>query len=183
MKKRLNPYKITAIIVLILTILFFLYSIINYAVLKEVVSEEVETYGLIGIFIFSFLFEFVPQYISPHILIVSSLLVGFNLIYVMLAMIIGSTFGSIAAFEIGYKLKKHSKLLFEFLGKEKTLKFEKKINNSGRWIIALAAVSPIPYIPILFGMAHLSRRNFFVYGIIPRVLGFLAVGLAAYWVI
>jgi len=182
MKKRLNPYKIIATFVLILTILFFIYSLVNYAVLKERVSEEIQTYGIIGIFVFSFLFEFIPQYISPHILIVSSLLLGFNLIYVMLAMIIGSTLGSIAGFEIGHHLKK-SKLLFEFLGEKRTLKFERGINNSGRWIIAIAALSPIPYIPVIFGLAHLSRRNFFFYGIIPRVAGFLAVGLLAYSVI
>ena len=180
--KKWNPYRILAIAVLILTVILFIYSVVNYAFLENKISEQIELYGFSGIFVLSALFDFLPQWISPEAIIVISGLLGFSMMWTVIIAMLGSAFGSMLGFEIGSHLKK-SRLLIDFLGKEKTKEFEKKMNNGGKWILFIAAVSPLPYIPLIFGMLHFSRRIFIIYGLVPRILGFILTGTVVYWIL
>jgi membrane protein YqaA with SNARE-associated domain len=180
-KKRvnLNPYKVGAMIVLMIIVILFLYSIFNYKFLEEKISEEIKIYGIVGIGFFAFLLDLVPQYISPHVLAVIGNLLDMNMFYVILFMVIGSILGSMTAFEIGSKLKK-SKFLIEFMGKKREMKIKKGINQGGKYIISLAAISPLPYIPVVIGMLHMERKKFILYGVVPRITGLIVVGLLTY---
>jgi membrane protein YqaA with SNARE-associated domain len=179
MKKRVNPYRVVAVIVFILALALFLYSLINYTILEEKISNTIRAYGTISIFVFSFILDFVPQYISPHILLVTANFLDMNMFLSISIVIVSSTLGSLAGFGIGSKLKE-SKLLVDFIGKKRFKKFETGINQKGKYLVSLAAVSPVPYVPLILGMLHMKRRNFVLYGIVPRVLGFIIVGLLTY---
>lgn len=178
-KRKVNPYKLGATIVLIIVVILFFYSLANYSILENKVSDSVRDYGIIPILVFAFLLDFFPQYISPHILVVTANFLDMNMFYAILFMVVGSVLGSIAGFEIGNKLKK-SKLLIDFMGEKKAKKIERGINKRGRYIISLAAVSPFPYIPLIIGMLHMKRKNFILYGVVPRVVGLIIIGLLTY---
>jgi len=148
-------------------------------IIEDKISESVKQYGIIPIFILSILLDLIPQYISPHILAVIGNFFDINMILVITVMVIGSIIGSMTGFEIGSRLKK-SNLIVDFVGKKKTKKFEESINKKGKYIVSLAAISPLPYIPLIIGMIHMKRRNFIFYGVIPRIIGLIVIGLLTY---
>ena len=170
-KRRFNQFYILPILIFILSIAIFVYSIIDYAYIEQGVKTSFETYGLVGAFILSGLLEFIPQYISPHIFVISGALFDFNFLRLLFVVIIGSTIGSVLGFEVGHRFKRRASILEKWIGKKRAQRFERGINKQGRIFITLAAVSPIPYIPLILGMMHLSRKNFVLYGIIPRIIG------------
>ena len=152
----------------------FIYGLMNYQEIRELAETEIQTYGLVGVLLVSFLLDLFPQYISPHIALISAPLLDFNWIYVFLAVAVGSTLGSMLGFEIGAFSKKKSKLSECIFGEEDCKKIEKSLNNGGKWFISLAAISPLPYIPIILGTIGVKRKTFLFYGILPRVMGFVA---------
>lgn len=174
--KKGNDYKVIAAAILILVVLFFYFSIVKYDSLEHQIKQSVETRGLISIGIFSFILDFLPQYISPHIFIIMNGLMGFGFPPLILLVILGSSIGSIVGFEIGRKMKNGNELL-SFIGKRKIEVFKKNINGWKKWIVTIAAISPLPYIPLVLGMFDMSRKNFLVYGVIPRIIGFVLLGI------
>jgi membrane protein YqaA with SNARE-associated domain len=104
---------------------------------------------------------------------VSGAFLSVDWLTILLTVLIGSSLGAIIGFEIGNKFRKKASLIEHWIGKERTEKFEKGINKKGVWFITLAALSPVPYIPLILGMMHLSRKNFIIYGMIPRMISFI----------
>jgi len=49
-------------------------------------------------------------------------------------------------------------------------------NKYGKIIIPIAAISPLPYLPVALGALNLSEKNFVIFGLIPRALGIAAYG-------
>lgn len=43
-------------------------------------------------------------------------------------------------------------------------------------IVPIAAISPLPYLPVLLGAMNFSKQNFIIYGLIPRALSFIIFG-------
>lgn len=174
--KKVNKYRIIVASIFILVIIFFIFSITKYNSLEDQIKKKVEIGGLISVGIFSFILDFLPQYMPPHIFIVMNKLIGFNFILLLLLVTIGSSLGSLVGFEIGRRVKKGNSLL-EVLGKKKVKLFEKNINGWKKWFVSLAAVSPLPYIPLILGMFNMSRKNFIIFGVIPRVIGLIILGI------
>lgn len=172
-------YNILGGTIAILAIVFFVWGAINYETLQGEISQQIEIYGLIALVVLSFFLDLFPQYISPHIGLFSAALFNFNLINSFFLVLIGSTVGSIVGFEIGKAIRsKSSKNLFG-----KTFQIKRAINQKGKWVVSLAAVSPVPYLPIVLGILDMKRDNFIIYGIVPRAIGLFLITLFAYGVI
>ena len=156
----------------------FTISFIFREFLSNIVSGNIKVYGLFALFLASAILDGFPQYIAPQLLAFNAALLGFGFFETILALYLGSVVGSIIAFEIGNGIKR--KVAYAFVKLKTIEKFEKWINRKGSWIILLTAVSPLPYIPLLFGVLHVKRRNFLLLGVLPRIIYFVALGLIAY---
>jgi membrane protein YqaA with SNARE-associated domain len=182
-KKKRIIFGAIEILILALIIFIFVWGIVNYTFIEENISKQLEASGLIGIFIASFLLDLIPQYVSPHSVILTSKLFGFDFIKSFLLVIIGSSIGSILGYEIGYFSRNRSDLP-KILFREKIVrKVHNTIHNGGKWIVTLAAISPIPYVPILLGVFGLNRKNFLIYGVIPRIIGYFIFGTLVYFIL
>lgn len=156
----------------------FLLSLIYRDSLSILITGNLKTYGLLALFLASAILDGFPQYIAPQLLAFNAALLGFGFFETILALYIGSAVGSIIAFEIGKGVKK--KVAHAFF-KEKTIKrFEGWINRRGAWVILLSSVSPLPYIPAMFGVLHVQRRIFLLLGVLPRFAFFVVMALIAY---
>ena len=69
-------YRALAILILLVTITLIIAGIFNRGFVEESISIEIERYGLIAVFAVFFLIEFIPQYISPYVMMALALLLG-----------------------------------------------------------------------------------------------------------
>ena len=166
---------IIGIIILLLFITIFILSIVYQENIKSLISKEMLVYGIITLSIISFFLDFIPQYITPHLLIIQSKLLGLPTALTFSLIITGAFLGSIAGFEIG---KKYGMGMVEKMyNKKNAKKIKQKIKKYGKWVIALAAISPLPYIPIIFGSMGIDREEFWKYGITMRMIGMIIFAL------
>lgn len=161
------------LVIIAITALFVL-SIIYRKQLEAWATKEVLIYGMIMIFIISFLLEILPQYLTPHIFLIEAKILGMAIIPVLGVLVMASLFGSIAGFEIGKKYG--TKIVNKFYKKEEH-KLKELSRKHGKWFVAVAAVSPLPYIPLIFGSIGLKRNDFFIYGILTRIIGLIIFAL------
>ena len=176
MKKR----RIIEIISLLTIIIIFLLSFLFKDKIGYWIGKEVEIYGLIIIFFLTFLLEIIPQYLGPHILIAEARILEIPLTEIYITIIIGSLIGSIIGFELGKKFGK--RIIKRYSSKETYKKIKEKTEQYGKWVMALAGISPLPYLPIVFGSLEIKRKEFFYFGILPRITGYLFFSLLMYLV-
>ena len=162
-----------------LTILIFIYGIFNYFTLKSFLQEAVISYGLPAVFILVFFLDLFPQFLSGHnMILIAALLGDMNIYYVTFIVLIAAFFASVAGFWIG---KKFEEGVFEDVFGEKVYeKIEDGMKKYGKWYVAISAVSPLPYIPLVFGGLDMDWKDFMIYGVIPRLLGFLVIAILVY---
>jgi len=169
--------KLTIAFVIIFLILFIL-SIIYAKNIENKLGSNLENYGAIILFFIAFFIELIPNYLAPHIGAINAAIIGISIETTISCLILGSIIGSSLGFEIGKKYG--TKLEKNFLKEERIDQIENILNKKGRWGVSLAAISPLPYLPIVLGSVKFSRKNFFIYGIIPRTLGIILLVLIVY---
>ena len=180
-RTRVKVINAIAIIITVVALVSLVYGLLNYSELEGAVNENLRGYGLFGVFVFAFMFDLIPNYIAPHIGILNAGLFGINLFWAVVFVALGSTFGSILGFWIGRKYG--IEVVGEFIQGKKIGKFVTGINRWGKWIVLVAAFSPIPYLPLVIGSFYFTKRNFILYGLIPRVLSFVIVGIVVGFVL
>ena len=163
----------TSVFITLLILSLFAYSITNITSLEKETSSLIQNYGIPSLFIISIFLDLIPQYISPIIILAIAIITNINIYYATIAIILGSTIGSIIGYTIGRKYLHNAVDLLS--SRKSTKRIIELTNNYGKIIIPLAAVSPIPYLPIVIGAIQFSKRNFIIYGLIPR-----AISLAIY---
>ena len=173
MKTKTKKVMKTTIMLITLAIAILIaYSIASIIFLDEGSSPLIQTYGAPALFLISVFLDLIPQYISPIVALVAAIASGINIYSATIATILGSTVGAIIGYAIG---KKYLHTAVDILAtKKSTRKLTQLTNNYGKIIIPLAAVSPIPYLPVAIGAIQFSKRNFIIYGLIPRALGIAA---------
>ena len=97
-----NLIKIFTLIVFVSIVIFFIYTVINYKTIKTEVSSGVQKYGYIGISAASFLLESLPQPIGADITLISGGLIGLNIFFVFITVLLSSGFSGILMYFIGY---------------------------------------------------------------------------------
>jgi uncharacterized membrane protein YdjX (TVP38/TMEM64 family) len=166
-------YRALAIFLILIILITAIAGIFYGNTVKSDIFNKLEGYGLVAAFIISFAMEFIPQYFSPHIILVNASFLDFSPLSIFIAIVTGSLIGSIAGFQVGRKISKS--VLVDIFGRKNYKKINEGMNTYGRWYVALAAVSPLPYVSMIFGSLNLSYKNFFFFGVIPRVIGFIVI--------
>jgi len=163
----------SALIILVVLALI-LYGITNIGSINEETSILIDNYGAPALFAIAIFLDLIPQVISPIIALGAGLLAGINIYYAILATILGSAIGSTLGFTIG------KKYMFDAVDilttKKSTNRLTRLTNKYGKIIIPIAAISPLPYLPVALGAINFSKRNFIIFGLIPRALGIAAYG-------
>lgn len=178
MKRSVIIHRVIAGLVSLLVVGFFGWSFLNADYLKVSLDNALQVYGGVGIFVLSFVLDAIPQYISPHIALFSAALLKINMIVGFLLVAIGSTLGSLTGFFIGGLVRKP--VVVDFVGRKKYKQIERFLNEGGKWFVTVAAVSPLPYVPLVLGALRMKKHKFLLYGVIPRLLGFLVMLVIAY---
>lgn len=154
----------------------FFYAAYNYSYIKTEINENVESAGLRSLFAITFLLELIPNYVSPHLSLISALLLNLNPFMASFTIILSSTISSMLGFEFGRKYGKH--FVSETLGKKRVKRIEERINlKGGKSTVLLAAITPVPYIPLVIGSLLMGRKNFIIWGVIPRQLSYVITGI------
>ena len=173
-KKIAKTIKTINIIISIIVLTLFIYGLINISKVEDSANSIIYTHGAPAIFFISIILDMLPQFISPMIILATGILAGMNVLTAIVMVAIGSVIGSTLGFIIGEKYMIDGVLLV--ISEKKVQRASYLINKYGKVIIPIAAVSPLPYLPVLLGALKISRKNFFIYGILPRIMGIIAFG-------
>ncbi|MEK6888494.1 MAG: VTT domain-containing protein [Nanoarchaeota archaeon] len=162
-----------------LFLVLFVLSIMFASFLRFEVDKYIETYGSLAVFIASFLLEFVPQYISGHVAMISAHIFGADILVNLFSVLTGAVLGSSLGFAVGqyYGLD----LINKVFNEKRIERIKSLLNQEGKWFVLISAISPLPYIPMIFGALHLSKSNFLIYGIFPRIASYIVVAFALYY--
>jgi membrane protein YqaA with SNARE-associated domain len=169
MKKK--TLKISGFLISGIVIFLFSLSIIYKNTIISFLSAQTGSYLLTLLFILSFLMELIPQYISAHLLIINIAILDMPLFYATVIITIGTFLGNIAGFEIGRKSS------FQAFQKKELRKVENYISKYGKFFMFIAALSPLPYFPMIFGFLKIKRRDFVFFGMLPRIIGIILLSL------
>lgn len=149
--------------------------IIFYKFLQQEFILAIKEFGIAGLFLFVALLEIVPQVIHPFWGVIAIVGLGGNIVSAVFVSILGMIAGSIIGYEIGnrwgYGICGH---LFSYKSMSNITKLWDKY---GLWFIFVSAISPVPYFPTIFGILGIKRIPFWTYGIVPRVFGYLVLGV------
>lgn len=169
---------VDTLLALVLVVIFII-ALLNYKFFQTTAQKEILLYGWIGLIVISFVLDLLPQLFDPGYAVFIALAVGMNLFSATLFIIIGSILGSALGYEIGKKYGlRFIYPLFDRKSLEKTIKFWSKY---GKYIVFLGALAPLPYFPLVYGALGMKRKEFWIWGIIPRVLSFVLFGLSIYF--
>ena len=160
----------------------FLILILSYSFfpqIKWVIRFTIETYGFIAVFFISYISDIIMQPIAPDLPIIIGIFFGLNPIFVTLSAIIASALATITGYYLGSRFG--AKGFKKFYG-DKKYKQIRKTYSKYRFVIPLAAISPIPYVPVCWisGMFNMNKIKFFLYAMIPRSLRLIIIAFAAY---
>lgn len=185
LKKRKNSLRtrieIFDWIVLGIFILLTIYFLFNYETLKNYLANDVQGYGILALFVIVFLLELLPQILSPDYPLMLAIAGGANIFSATLATMAASLIGSLLGFFIGHR---YGFKFVDLVTNDKTLK---KITSfwdkHGKIFVLASAVLPlpIPYYPVIFGALGMKLKSFVLWGVIPRIIGFIATALLAYY--
>jgi len=166
--------KIIATIITLISAFLIIYTLANQESLQNEFSIQIENYGIPSLFALSLLLDLIPQLISPIMILGAGILAGMNVHYAVLITMIGSTIGSTLGFIIGKRYM--CKAVHLTMSEEKRLKLRHFTNKYGKIVVPITAISPLPYLPILLGAMNFSKKNFLLYGVVPRILSFILFG-------
>lgn len=163
------------IVLLVLIVLSIFYS----EFFKAVVFSILYDYGFFALFIINFFLEFIPQLITPIGTLVPALAFGLNPHFSILVVILGSFFGSSLGYLVG--VNTGFDFLRNIISQKKINKLVYFMNKYGKLAVFIAAISPLPYIPMVIGALNMNKKNFILYGLIPRALGLITFGYGIYF--
>lgn len=173
-KKIQAAIKAGATLVTIVSLVLIFYTLINYETLEQEFSSQVQNYGIPSLFTLSLLLDLIPQLISPIVILATAIVAGVNIHYAIIITILGSATGSLIGFTLG---KKYMYTAVNILTSEKAARRLTNLTNKyGKIVVPIAAISPLPYLPVLLGAMNFSQKNFLIYGLLPRAISFIVFG-------
>ncbi len=175
LKRRIE---IIELVIALVLVALSLLSILGYNSFKQQFAQSIAFYGPMGLFITTLFVELIPQIMNPYIGIIVAVASGINIFTIAIIAILGSLCGSIIGFELGRKYGFRLVIrMFEKSKLEKILNFWKKWGNI---FVFLAALTPLPFVSLIFGALKMSREDFAIYGLIPRVTSLILVCYLSY---
>lgn len=154
-------------------------SYLFYPQIKNIIRLTIETYGFLAVFVISYISDIIMQPIAPDLPIAIGIFFGLNPILVTLSAIIASVLATITGYYLGSRFGANG--FKKFYGDKKYKKIRKTYSKY-RFVIPLAAIAPIPYVPVCWisGMFNMDKIKFFLYAMIPRSLRLMIVAFSAY---
>jgi membrane protein YqaA with SNARE-associated domain len=184
--KTIKRVKLFSLILSLLVLIFFTYSIINYGLLKNQIEDglgnQVIKYGYIAVFILAFLLEGTPQpFVSALFPFINGLMLGLDFQILLLVTIMGATLSGFTTYVIGLIYGK--KLAVKITGEETFEKYNSLFKRYGKPGMVIIALTPFPYFPILGGIFKMDLRDFITFAIIPRIFHFVIFGYIFHWIV
>lgn len=153
----------------------FIYVALNFSGFKESISTYIGAYSYAAIFILSFLLDAIMQPLGPDIPIIAGILAGLDVYLVVFFAALASILASVCGYFFG---RAYSDFGFKKVYGLKTYeKWHRRFDKYGNPIVAVAAVTPVPYVPICWmsGIFDMRLSRFFIFALIPRILRFVGV--------
>src|SRR3989344_4558836 len=147
--------EIIDVILALILVGFAIYSLLNYSAIKSQGFVGINNFGIMGLFLIIVFLEIIPQAINPVFVTWAGILSGYNISAIIVISIIASLAGSILGFWIGEKYDK----LF----------------------VAVSAVTPVPFVPLIFGALGMRWKDFIIFGLIFRIFNYLIFGYLFYF--
>ena len=173
MKRRLMFYFQFLFVAVIIAI--FIYVLLSFSRIETEIVESVSAYGFIAIFVSSFLLDALMQPLGPDIPIIAGILAGLDIYLTVIFAVAASVLASLAGHFLG---RWYSDFGFkEVYGIEAYKKWRRFFKKYDRPAVAIAAVTPVPYVPICWmsGIFEMKLSQFLLFAIVPRILRFIGV--------
>lgn len=150
-----------------------------YDTIKDVIYSYIHNNEYIAITLFAGLLEGIPQFLPPDLLIVFGKMLELRTLYTLLFLIIGTTVGSYLSYLVGYW--GGEKVALKFISRTRydhSTAFLKKYGKIG---LPLISITHLPYFPIMLGAIKYNLREFFLYGILVRIMKYSATSYLIYY--
>jgi len=166
-----EKYLICAMIIILFVVFAINYNTINDS-LGGFLEDIIATWGYGGIFVIVFIFETIPQpFISALFAFYAGLFLGLDFSFLLTLTIISAVVANYTAYIIGFIYGEG--LIKIFISRKNYNRSTKWFHRYGKGSIALLALTPLPYFPVIGGIFKMSFREFTLYAIIPRLFHFL----------
>lgn len=175
MKKSIG---IISVLISLIVIALMIYGLINAKEISNEVSSQIQDYGIPALFFIALILDLIPQIISPVAAMVLAVVMGINIYLAIIATILGSTIGSTIGYWIGRKYMFDA--VNAIASKKSVDRLTNLTNRYGKVAVPLAAISPVPYLPVLLGAMNFTKKNFIIYGLIPRALSIIILSSITY---
>jgi len=167
------------ILILIAAVILFvsLYFIYYQKDVNEIIYGLIKNYGYASIFLISVLFNMIPQPISSDVPMSVGIVSGLNPIMIIVLAIIGSTLGTIGSYYVGVILGKRN--VTKLCSAKKYADACRLFDKYGKWSLFITVMTPVPdeILCWLAGIFRMRMVDFAVFGLFPKALRHLAVGL------
>jgi membrane protein YqaA with SNARE-associated domain len=156
--------------ILLLSVLIILKYNIGHAGFGQMIQQ----YGSSAVFVISFFLEIVPQFLHPFSSVFLAVGFGVEVWVATTLCVLGSFLGAVIGFELGRRFGFH--VICPFFRPKTIRRTVEKLDQYGSWFLIVAAVLPLPYLPVVFGSLGIKRKTFWVYGIVVRACCFIVLG-------
>jgi len=165
MKKRQIAH-IVAITLTLAVLMVFIYTLINFKILRNDISQAVQSGGILIMTVFYFLLEGIPNFVGLEPVMISAILLKINFwtifFWICVAVILANSF----SYYFGYVASGYVK---GFVDKEKLENYEDLWHKHGKKAMVITAITPIPYIPALAGVFKMKASYFYTWVLFSRL--------------
>lgn len=165
----------------ILVILLLVWSLINYKVFNQEITQFVQVGGLLAMVFLVILLEGAPVFVGSGLIVAS--LLAMNIINPWLILFLFLFFalvGNILYFYLGYF---SGKRIFKYFDKKNVKKYEKFFKKYGQSAMIIMAVSPIPYLPTLAGVFRMTSPILITKVLVVRMIRHVVVFLFWFYIL
>ncbi len=154
------------VVILVLALLVFN----NLDLIKEEIGHLIISFGYPAVLVLAGLADALEQPIGPEVPGVLAILFGLNPFIVLSLAFLGSIVGSLTSLYVGRRFL--TSRIANICSREKHINLCKMFHKHGKWVLAVAAISPIPYVTTcwLSGAFRMSLKDFVLFGIFPRLI-------------
>jgi membrane protein YqaA with SNARE-associated domain len=162
--------------------LIFFLVLIFLPQLENSVQSYIIQYGLLAIFLVAFLADILMQPIGPDVPLFLGIVLGLHPIQVLGVVLIASLLATSFGYYLGLKFGTGGFL--HFYGEKKYNKIKDRYLKYD-FIVPIAALTPVPYVPICWvsGIFKMNKMRFLIYAMVPRTIRLSLIALFTYFVV
>ena len=164
----------------ILTILLLIWSLINYKLLNQEVSQFVQVWGLLAMIFLVILLEGAPIFVGSGLVVASVLAMDINPWLILFLFLFFALVGNILYFYLGYF---SGKRILKYFGKKNVKKYKELFKKRGPSAMIIMAISPIPYLPTLAGVFRMTSPILITKVLAVRMIRHMVVFLFWFYIL